>query len=73
MYTKVMFCICILSIQSVIIRVPDTISRGCRHRTVRKISCAPYTSSGILKIDYLSYKTLLMRTKRCGKYIYEDT
>jgi len=67
MYIKVIFCICTLSIKSVIIRVHDTISRGCLHRTVRKISCAPYTNSGILKINYLCSKALLMRPNWCGE------
>ena len=67
MYTKVMFCICTSSIQSVIIRVHDTSSRGCLHRTVRKISFAPYTNSGILKVNYFCSKALLMRLNWCGE------
>ena len=67
-----MLCICTSSIQSAIIRVHDMITRGCLHRTMLRIPCAQYTNSGILKINYLCYKALIMRPDRCVKEIYED-
>jgi hypothetical protein len=60
-----MLCICTLSIHSVMINVHDMITRGCLHRTVRRIPCAQYMNSGILNINYLCAKTLLMRPNRC--------
>jgi hypothetical protein len=65
MKTKIMFFICTLSIQDVIIRVHDIIARGLLHRTVYRTLCAQYMNTAILKINYLCFKAQRMRLNRC--------